>query len=166
MVAGSWRVVHSGRTDLSQQTGRRFTELLKARRAGRARRTGSLVAVTDADDAFHDCCVEALKEIGEPLFTLWPVITEAMHIVGSPTAREKVWEVLEGQGLRLLAVDTADIPGVRALMKKYADLAMDLADAALVRVAEREGLHTIFTIDQADFGVYRVRGKRFRSYRK
>lgn len=32
-------VVHSGRTDLSQQTGRRFTDLLKARRAARARRS-------------------------------------------------------------------------------------------------------------------------------
>ena len=32
---------------------------------------------------------------------------------------------------------------------------MDLADAALVRVAEREKLRRIFTLDRRDFEVYR-----------
>ena len=40
-------------------------------------------------------------------------------------------------------------------MKKYRDLPMDLADAALVRVAEREKVRTLFTIDRKNFGVYR-----------
>ena len=44
------------------------------------------------------------------------------------------------------------------LMRKYKDLPMDLADAALVRVAEREKLPRIFTIDRRDFEVYRPRG--------
>jgi predicted nucleic acid-binding protein len=35
---------------------------------------------------------------------------------------------------------------------------MDLADAALVRVAEREGVHRIFTLDRRDFSVYRPKG--------
>ena len=57
----------------------------------------------------------------------------------------------------------ADVPRMRALMKKYRDLPMDLADAALVRVAEREGLSTVITIDRSDFASYRLHGtKRFR----
>jgi predicted nucleic acid-binding protein len=32
---------------------------------------------------------------------------------------------------------------------------MDLADAALVRVAEREKLRRVFTVDRSDFEVYR-----------
>lgn len=48
-----------------------------------------------------------------------------------------------------------DCPRMRELMWKYRDLPMDLADAALVRVAEREGLRRIFTIDRQDFEVYR-----------
>lgn len=88
---------------------------------------------------------------------------DAPRSSGRPTVQEKLWDVLEAQSLRLLALDTTDVAGIRALMKKYADLPMDLADAALVRVAEREELHTVFTIDQGDFGVYRLRGgKRFR----
>ena len=43
-------------------------------------------------------------------------------------------------------------------MDKYRDLPMDLADAALVRVAERERLRTVFTIDRRDFSVYRPLG--------
>jgi predicted nucleic acid-binding protein len=45
---------------------------------------------------------------------------------------------------------------MRELMRKYADRPMDLADAALVRVAEREGIRKIFTIDRKDFSVYRL----------
>ena len=40
-------------------------------------------------------------------------------------------------------------------MLKYKDLPMDLADAALVRVAERERLRRVFTLDRRDFQVYR-----------
>lgn len=125
--------------------------------------TGPLVAVIDADDAFHDRCVQALKEIRQPLFTVWPVITEAMHLVGSLIAQEKLWDVLEEGGLHLLPLETADMSRMRELMKKYADLPMDLADAALVRVAERDALHTVLTIDRSDFSVYRLQdGKKFR----
>jgi uncharacterized protein len=56
-----------------------------------------------------------------------------------------------------------DVPRMRALMKKYRDLPMDLADAALVRVAERDGVSTVITIDRSDFASYRLHGtKRFR----
>ena len=48
-----------------------------------------------------------------------------------------------------------DFPRMRELMRKYRDLPLDLADAALVRVAEREKVRTIFTIDRKDFSVYR-----------
>ena len=108
----------------------------------------------------HERCVDALRPIREPLLTVWPIITEAMHLVGSPAAQERLWEVLEEGRLELLPLDRADIPRMRSLMKKYADLPMDLADAALVRVAEREGFSTVFTIDQADFRVYRLHGNR------
>jgi len=39
---------------------------------------------------------------------------------------------------------------------------MDLADASLVRLAEREHLQTVFTLDHRDFRVYRLpHGKHF-----
>jgi uncharacterized protein len=56
----------------------------------------------------------------------------------------------------LLPLDSADVPRIRELMRKYANRPMDLADAALLRVAEREGLRKIFTVDRRDFSVYRL----------
>ena len=47
---------------------------------------------------------------------------------------------------------------MRDLMRKSRDLPMDLADAALVRVAEREKIAGVFTIDRRDFELYRPRG--------
>jgi predicted nucleic acid-binding protein len=58
--------------------------------------------------------------------------------------------------LLLLPLDSGDIPRMRQLMKKYANRPMDLADAALLRVAEREGIRKIFTVDRRDFSVYRI----------
>ena len=56
-------------------------------------------------------------------------------------------------------LDLVDIPRIRELMIKYADRPMDLADAALVRVAEREGIRRIFTVERNDFTVYRLHGR-------
>jgi uncharacterized protein len=43
-------------------------------------------------------------------------------------------------------------------MKKHQDLPMDLADAALVRVAERKRIRRIFTLDRRGFSLYRPEG--------
>ncbi len=53
----------------------------------------------------------------------------------------------------------SDMPRIRELMATYADREMDLADAALVHVAEREGVERIFTVDRTDFTVYRINGQ-------
>lgn len=55
-------------------------------------------------------------------------------------------------------LDRPFVKTCRALMRKYQDLPMDLADASLVAVAEAENIRTIFTLDK-DFTVYRTRQK-------
>ena len=121
---------------------------------------GPLVALLDADDQYHKKCVAALKVLQEPLVTVWPPVTEAMYLLGDlPKAQEALWEMLARGVLQLLPLDHTDVPRMRELMSKYADRPMDLADAALVRVAEREGIRKIFTVDRKDFGVYRLHGR-------
>ncbi len=61
--------------------------------------------------------------------------------------------------LQILPLDASDVPRIRQLMHTYRDLPMDLADAALVRVAEREGTRRFFTVDRKDFSVYRLNGR-------
>jgi len=121
---------------------------------------GPLVALVDADDQFHQKCVATLKELREPLVTVWPPVTEAMYLLSDlPRAQEALWEMLARGVLRFLQLDITDVPRMRELMRKYADRPMDLADAALVRVAEREGIRKIFTVDRKDFSVYRLHGR-------
>lgn len=117
---------------------------------------GPLVALVHASDQEHDRCRTALGSIRRPLCTVWPVITEALYLLDfSWEAQDAVWDMLEDGGVTLIALDTADVPRMRALMRKYRDLPMDVADAALVTVAEREGITRVFTLDRRDFEVYR-----------
>jgi uncharacterized protein len=116
---------------------------------------GPLVALINRRDAFHQACRRTLESLDSPLTTVWPAFTEAMYLLRSlPPGQDALLEMVEVGALTFLALDTADCPRLRALMRKYRDLPMDLADAALVRVAEREGLRRIFTLDRRDFSIY------------
>jgi predicted nucleic acid-binding protein len=91
--------------------------------------------------------------------TVWPAVTEAMFLVrDSWPAQAALLEMLESGAVELLPLDQDDVPRVTELMAKYKDLPMDLADAAIVRAAERERLRRVFTLDQRDFRVYRPSG--------
>ena len=94
---------------------------------------------------------------------MWPALTEAMYLLGeSWPAQKALWSRVETAALLLATLDEGDAPRMRELMEKYRDLPMDLADAALVRVAEREGLTDIFTLDRRHFLIYRPgRRRRF-----
>jgi len=124
---------------------------------------GPLVALLDKRDPEHDACVVALKAMRDPLVSVWPAFAEAMYLLGrSWLAQKALWSRLETGALTLAALDETDAPRMRELMEKYRDLPMDLADAALVRVAERESLTEIFTLDRKHFSIYRPgRRRRF-----
>jgi len=124
---------------------------------------GPLVALLDQSDLHHVACVTALKTLRDPLVTVWPAFTEAMYLLGSSWPGQKaLWSRIETAALMLAPLDESDATRMRELMEKYRDLPMDLADAALVRIAEREDLSRIFTIDRRHFSVYRPgRRRRF-----
>ena len=120
---------------------------------------GPLVAIVDRGDTHHARCVDALQGIREPLITVWPAVTEALFLVReSWPAQAALLEMLESGAVGLLPLDEDDVPRMTELMAKYRDLPLDRADAALVRVAERERLRHVFTLDQRDFRVYRPAG--------
>jgi predicted nucleic acid-binding protein len=124
---------------------------------------GPLVAILDRADAAHEECVETLAGIRGSLVTVWPAFTEAMYLLGgSWRAQRALWSRVEIGALSLAPLDETDAPRMRDLMEKYRDFPMDLADAALVRVAERESFTDIFTLDRKHFSIYRPgRRRRF-----
>ncbi|WP_420466601.1 type II toxin-antitoxin system VapC family toxin [Panacagrimonas sp.] len=120
---------------------------------------GVWVALGVAGDRHHAVARRALQDhANERLVTSWPVITEACHLLGSRHGIDKVLEFLA-----LVAQNGCDVFELRfehcariaALMRKYRDLPMDLADASLVVAAEALGCGTILSTDARDFGVFR-----------
>ena len=120
--------------------------------------SGPLVATIHAGDRHHTRCRNTLRSLREPLATVWPVVTEAMYLLGfSWKAQDALWSMLASEMLKLILLDAKDAPRMRELMRKYRDLPMDFADAALVCVAERQKLRRVFTLDRRDFEIYRPR---------
>ena len=117
---------------------------------------GPLVALIDRGDKHHQRCVDALATLRDPLSTVWPAVAEAMYLLRvSAYAQRALWDMIDVVGVRFADLGAGDFPRMRELMWKYRDLPMDLADAALVRVAERDKLRRAFTIDRQDFEIYR-----------
>jgi uncharacterized protein len=80
-----------------------------------------------------------------------------------PPALGMLMSSFQGRPFELLPLDEADLSGIAAILAKYQGLGIQLADASLVHLANREGIETMFTLDRRDFGVLRrARGKKFR----
>jgi predicted nucleic acid-binding protein len=121
--------------------------------------TGPLVALLDADDAAHGRCVEHLKGVRVPLVTTWPVVTEAMYLLGASwIAQQALLEMITGGSLRIEELQ-GSLGRIEHLMAKYRDVPMDFGDASLVAIAEEKGWDAVFTLD-SDFRVYRLGGRR------
>jgi uncharacterized protein len=122
---------------------------------------GPLVALIDyGQGEAHRTCVAALKTILGPLVTTWPCFTEAMYFLGDLkgwNGQETLWQFLERGALDLHISTDSEAKRMRVLMEKYGDTPMDLADASLVAIAESQGLHRIFTLDN-DFRIYKING--------
>lgn len=121
---------------------------------------GPLVAFLDRDDPGHQAAVACFTQLKGRAVTTWPVLTEAAHLLGKlgPAVPARLLELVARGVLETAPLTDADAARMAQMMGKYADLPMDLADASLVQVAEREGIATVVTFDRRDFRVYRVPG--------
>ena len=120
---------------------------------------GPLVALLDRGESSHAACVALLGELTGPMLTTWPAFTEAMYLLGEAggwVAQDALWGLVERGDLELASQAPAQAERMRALMAKYRDRPMDLADASLVVLAEERRLRDIFTLDRADFSTYRL----------
>lgn len=123
--------------------------------------TGPLVAILSSRDQYHEVCVEQLRELSPPLLTCWPVITEVVWLLRDhPTAVQKLLGSFNGGFLHLLDFDEEAMPWIAAFLRRYQNIRSQLADAALVYLADREGIERVFTLDKRDFTLYRLRRNR------
>jgi len=122
---------------------------------------GPLVAILSSRDSHHRQCVALLDHLAPPLLTCWPVITEAAWLLRhEPVALDALLKFCETGFLRILPMDGDSIPQARQLMTRYSNIGAQLADAALLYLAETENVGTVFTLDHRDFQVYRIKRNR------
>ncbi len=120
--------------------------------------TGPLVAIIRRREKAHRKCVAALKMLRSPLLTCWPVLTEAAWLLRDEPGGVQALGGLVASGSVKLA-ETA-LAWMIDFLGRYASAGAQLADAAVVYLAEREGIATVFTLDRRDFSIYRTTGGR------
>ena len=117
--------------------------------------TGLLKALLDADDLWHHWGVAQFQEHA-PFHTCEAVVVELAFLLGTPDPGLKL--ILRGD--LILDFDLAkEANAVLDLAQKYRVRRMDLADACLVRMTEKAARSKIWTVDRADFSVYRRHGR-------
>ncbi len=122
--------------------------------------TGPLVAYFCPTDRYHSWAVQQFATFVAPVTTCEPVLAESCHLLaraGVPPTRvltklaQGVFRI--GLGLGVEREATA----ILALMERYADRPMSLADACMVRLAETQP-GPLCTLDR-DFHIYRRQGR-------
>lgn len=122
---------------------------------------GPLIALFDKSDSYHEQAISFLKNFKGRLFTTWPVVTEASHMLGfSVKVQIALLEWINRGGLYMIEIETYHLTRLIELSEKYKDVPMDLADATLIVAAESNNIKEIATID-SDFYIYRDVRKRY-----
>ena len=121
--------------------------------------TGPLVALLNRKDHSHAWVVQQLQDIQPPMVTCEAVLAEATYLTRqTPSARVALIEMV-GEGFLNIGMAVADHhSALLAMVRRYADVPMSLADACLVRLAELFPQSPVLTLD-SDFSVYRKNGR-------
>jgi len=121
--------------------------------------SGPLIALFDRSDKYHAASVEFIKTNHSELITTLASITETLHLLDfNRNAQVDFLGWVNAGAVTIEPITADDLLRIKALIIKYSDLAMDVADACLVFLGEKLTISEIATIDR-DFDVYRLKGK-------
>jgi predicted nucleic acid-binding protein len=118
--------------------------------------TGYLVALLRRDDEHHGWAKSMAGQFELPLLTCEAVLAEAAFHVKSSIL---ILEMLRRGVIRVAFDCSRHLESLQELAERYQDRHPDLADLCLIRMSELYPRHSVITVDEADFHVYR-RNKR------
>jgi uncharacterized protein len=124
--------------------------------------SGAWLALANRRDRYHTRVRNALADVREPLVCTTPVLTETSHLLLARLGTDALLHFITSwvnEAFQVFELTTEHAPRIAALMKKYSDLPMDLADASLVILAEQLGHGRILSTDQRDFRSYRWKNR-------
>ena len=125
--------------------------------------SGAIVALINREDRFHPQSIAWFRSFRGRMLTTEAVVTETAYVLAASPEHQRaalLWVQRAREAAMLEVVPMEDHAALVRIMSKYADLPCDYADASLIWLAEKTGALQIATIDQGDFSVYRVRGRR------
>ena len=121
--------------------------------------TGPLVAFLSAADAYHDWVHEQWELLSPPMLTCEAVFTEAAFLLQRQRkSRAALFELIRRGVVRVDFSLMEELTAAAALVARYGNVPMSLADACLVRMSELWADSHIFTLDE-DFRLYRRHGR-------
>jgi uncharacterized protein len=122
--------------------------------------TGPLVSFLAAGLEHHQWAVEQWKELRPPLLTCEPVLTEAAFLLKRQGRdADALFALLDRGVIRVAIAVEKEQADLRALMRRYRNRPMSLADACLVRLSEIHATAEVLTLD-GDFRIYRRHGSK------
>jgi predicted nucleic acid-binding protein len=128
--------------------------------------TSGLLSAIDQSQRHHAACAEALSEARSPLLLSPFVLAELDYLLATQVGEQADLALLDevSRGVYQLEPFTAhDVAAARDIMRRYANLAIGLADASIVVLAERHGTRDVLTLDERHFRTLRASGgKRLR----
>jgi len=123
--------------------------------------SGPLIALFDGSDKYHKIVLEFLKGFRGELITSWAVITEVSYILDfNLNVQLDFLKWVEQGGVKLYEIKQYEIADIAKVMQKYTNIPMDLADATLMYIANKENIKDILSID-SDFDIYRTFKNKF-----
>jgi predicted nucleic acid-binding protein len=121
--------------------------------------TGPLVAFLDRAERHHRWAADWVARLEAPLLICEPVLAEAMYLLARlPRAQDALFGLIENGALRIAFRIDEHVSALRRLLRKYRDTPMSFADCCVVRMAELNDRHAVFTLD-SDFSIYRKHGR-------
>ncbi len=128
--------------------------------------TSGLLAALDASHSHHTEAAASLAAARPPLLLSPFVLAELDYLIASrvgPAARAGLLEEVE-RGAYLLEPITGgvDVARAHAIIQRYADLQISLADASIAVLAERHRVRDVLTLDERHFRVLTANSKPFR----
>jgi len=118
--------------------------------------SGPIIALFDKSDKHHDQVLNFLQSFKGELITSWAVITEVSHMLDfNLNVQIDFLKWIEVGGIEVFDIPQNEIANIRVMMEKYLDIPMDLADATLMYIANKENIKNIVSID-SDFDIYRT----------
>ena len=122
--------------------------------------TGGIVANYDRGDRHHAEVVRVLARPERRILSPF-VLAEADYLLSElsgPAAELTLLEDDARGAFELASFDAADVVAALAIIRRYADMDLRLADASIVVLAGRLGCRDVLTLDQRHFRAVRDPG--------